>query len=605
MIKNFNLNNVKLENGLFNERAIINRNYLMELDSTCLLQNFYLEAGIILPGLQIINNPSEVKLHWGWESPNCQLRGHFLGHWLSAASYLIFQNNDLELKNKLDFIIDELEKCQQLNGGEWIGSIPEKYFKRLETDLYIWSPQYTMHKTLLGLLHAYQYANNKKALKILNNIAKWYTKWTNRVKKECPNVIHKGEEGGMLEVWATLYEITKDKKYLNLTECYYSPDLFTKLLNNEDPLTNVHCNATIPHIHGAAKLYEITKDKKWLSIVDKFWDCAVETRHYYCTGSMNAGEYWIPPKMQAQFRGDRNQEFCTVYNMVRLADYLYKFTGNKKYCDYIELNLYNGFLTQQNKNTGMPTYFLPMQAGSYKTWGSKTKDFWCCHGSMVQSQTLYPALCYYFDENDNIFINQYIPSTLDYKNKNDSILIKQTCGMKYTYDVSLFEEKTDGLMSRWLTNFTISTTSKKTINFRIPEWVKDKPVIKLNNKEISDIKITSGYFSISKKWDNDCISIFLPSKLYFAYTDDEENLAAIMDGPIVLAGLCDKDRGLSIKNKNDGPDSILIPHLEHIYTSYPWLQNNYTTKNQMENLVFKPLYEITDEQYTLYFTIKS
>ena len=78
--------------------------------------------------------------------------------------------------------------------------------------------------------------------------------------------------------------------------------------------------------------------------------------------------------------------------MVRVASYLFKWTGDKKYADYIERSLYNGFLAQQNAVTGMPTYFLPLAAGSKKKWGSKTHDFWCCHGTMVQAQALYPEL---------------------------------------------------------------------------------------------------------------------------------------------------------------------------------------------------------------------
>ena len=39
------------------------------------------------------------------------------------------------------------------------------------------------------------------------------------------------------------------------------------------------------------------------------------------------------------FLGERTQEFCTVYNMVRLADYLSCFTGAHEYLDYIENNL--------------------------------------------------------------------------------------------------------------------------------------------------------------------------------------------------------------------------------------------------------------------------
>ena len=85
MLKQFDKKDVTILSGLFRERMETNRKYLMELDSQCLLQNFYLEAGIAMPGLQAVGDPASAKLHWGWEAPICQLRGHFLGHWLSAA----------------------------------------------------------------------------------------------------------------------------------------------------------------------------------------------------------------------------------------------------------------------------------------------------------------------------------------------------------------------------------------------------------------------------------------------------------------------------------------------------------------------------------------
>lgn len=137
MLKQCDLKNVQLLPGLFQERAEINRAYLLELDSQCLLQNFYLEAGVIMPGLQVVDDPSTANLHWGWEAPTCQLRGHFLGHWMSAAAMLILTNQDRALKAKLEDIVDELARCQQLNGGQWIGPFPEKYFTFLEKNQYI------------------------------------------------------------------------------------------------------------------------------------------------------------------------------------------------------------------------------------------------------------------------------------------------------------------------------------------------------------------------------------------------------------------------------------------------------------------------------------
>ena len=63
MLDKVNRHNVSLLSGLFRERADLNRNYLFELDSTRLLQNFYLGAGIVMPGLQVANDPEGAKLH--------------------------------------------------------------------------------------------------------------------------------------------------------------------------------------------------------------------------------------------------------------------------------------------------------------------------------------------------------------------------------------------------------------------------------------------------------------------------------------------------------------------------------------------------------------
>lgn len=101
MLQPVNHHNVQVLPSIFKERMQINRSYLLELDSACLLQNFYLEAGIIIPGLQVVDDPASANLHWGWEAPTCQLRGHFLGHWLAAASSYIVSDNDQALKVKL------------------------------------------------------------------------------------------------------------------------------------------------------------------------------------------------------------------------------------------------------------------------------------------------------------------------------------------------------------------------------------------------------------------------------------------------------------------------------------------------------------------------
>lgn len=600
MLKPAEKGSVKILPGVFRERMDVNRQYLLELDANCLLQNFYLEAGIILPGLQVVDNPETANLHWGWEAPTCQLRGHFLGHWISAAAKLIAADGEPELRVKLDNIVSELARCQELNGGEWVGSIPEKYFTRLIKNQYIWSPQYVMHKTIVGLSDAYIYAGNTQALDILSHLSDWYITWTEKAAETNPHAVYAGEEAGMLEVWAQLYQLTKDEKYLTLAKRYADAGLFRKLKEGKDSLTNCHANASIPFTHGAAKMYEITGDSDWLEVIKLFWKAAVTDRGMFSTTGMNAGEFWVPPHMQGHFLGSSDQEFCTVYNMVRTASYLLKYTGEARYADYIERALYNGFLAQQNAQTGMPAYFLPLGAGSRKKWGTKTRDFWCCHGTMVQAQTLYPELVW-FTDGDKITAAQYIPSEFTAEMNGANVTVSQTTGMKYYNDQAFFDEKDDGQMSRWLLKFSVKCDKpvRFTLSLRVPEWAKGVE-LEVNGKNTA-APVKDGWLDITADWQNDSVQVFFPSELRAETLPDMPELMSVVDGPIVLAGITGSDCGIT------GADKLneqFMPQMEHTYGTFPWRQNSWRTRNQPQSVMFRPLYEVTDEEYTVYFTKK-
>ena len=47
-----------------------------------------------------------------------------------------------------------------------------------------------------------------------------------------------------------------------------------------------------------------------------------------------------------------------------------------------------------------------------------------------------------------------------------------------------------------------------------------------------------------------------------------------------------------------------MPQMEHTYGTFPWRQNSWRTRNQPQSVMFRPLYEIRDEEYTVYFTGK-
>jgi len=594
---------VKLLPSMFQHRFDLNRNYLVSLRTDRLLQNFYLEAGLTSYVFRATSHgapDSGDDWHWGWESPTCQLRGHFLGHWLSGAAKVYAATGDPELKGKADQIVSELGRCQKENGGEWIGSIPEKYLDWITTGKRVWAPHYTLHKTLMGLNDMVAFAGNEQALDILEKFARWFHRWTGQFSQEQMDDILDVETGGMLEAWTDLYGVTKKQEHLDLIERYERRRLFNRLLAGEDPLTNRHANTTIPEAHGAARAYEVTGDQHWRDITEAYWRCAVTDRGYFCTGSQTSGEIWTPPFEFAARLGDKNQEHCVVYNMIRLADFLFRWTGDVTYADYIERNIYNGILAQQHPDTGMIAYFLPLEPGARKIWGSPTNDFWCCHGSMVQAHTIHNAHVYYEDD-AGLAVCQYIPTELVWERDGVPVTVRQ---MVDTEACPPAAAAPDGAVHRPQREVVeLSVRAEQPVAFdlkvRLPWWLSDRATILVNGEPQ---KITNGpgnFITLSRTWQNDTLRLEFPKSLTTCPLPDRPDIVAFMDGPVVLAGLDEEDRTLF--GDKDHPSTILTPENEREWIFW---RHGYRTVNQAPNIRFVPLYEVRDGRYTVYFPVQ-
>jgi hypothetical protein len=599
---------VKLLPGLFQQRAALNRQYMLSLKTENLLQNFYLEAGLWSP------RSRSTEIHLGWEAPTCQLRGHFLGHWLSAAAMLAANTGDQEIKGKADFIISELARCQQENGGEWAGSIPEKYLDWVARGKRVWAPHYTLHKTLMGLWDMYAVGGNAQALDILIRWARWFYRWSGQFTREQMDDILDVETGGMLEVWANLYGLTGDAEHYALVQRYDRRRLFDPLIAGQDVLTNMHMNTTIPEVHGAARAWEVTGEDRWRKIVDAYWRLGVTERGYYITGGQTNGEVWSPPGQLSARLGFRTQEHCTVYNMMRLAEYLYRWTGEPSYADYWERNLWNGILAQQHPDTGMIAYFLPLHPGAVKTWGTPTEDFWCCHGSLVQAHTIYSNHIAYEDDR-GIVLAQWIPGEISWQ--VDGIPVK----IRLEADAQLQSHHRPNSNA-----YKIIVTCVQPVEFplrlRIPWWIAEKPEISVNGEFHSVGFSPSSCYEIRRTWKDDMIHIALPKKLTSIPLPDDPRLIGLMDGPVVLAGLnpgqpevngrvksgSEKEYrpnysidGLPIFGDAAHPESFLTPDNER---EWSYWRGDYRTFGQPANFRLIPLHEVRDEVYTVYFEIK-
>lgn len=589
------LSRVKLLPGLFQQRYDLNRQYVLSLKTANLLQNFYMEAGLWAPR----DDPGD-DIHWGWESPTCQLRGHFVGHWLSAAARMAASTGDLELKGKADHIVAELGRCQKENGGEWVFSIPPGYLDWIARGKSCWAPHYTIHKTLMGLVDMAAYAGSQQALDILEGAARWFHRWTGQFSRGQMDDILDTETGGMLEAWADLYGLTGRQKHLDLIYRYDRPRLFDRLLAGDDPLTNRHANTTIPEAHGAARAFEVTGDLRWRRIVEAYWKCAVTDRGYYATGSQTDGEIWTAPFELSARLSEKTQEHCVVYNMVRLAHYLLRWTGDVTYADYMERNLYNGTFAQQHAGTGMIDYFLALDAGAHKEWGTPTHDFWCCHGSLVQAHTTHNAYVYY-DDGEGLAVCQYIPTELRWEYSNVPVTVRQAFDPENSTSAPAQPDGAVRRPARWSVDLNVQCVQPVEfgLKLRIPWWIAGTPRVTVNGETVEVPAPASSFLTQRRTWTNDTVRIELPKALTTCPLPDRPDTVAFMDGPVVLAGLCGDERALH--GDAGRPETLLVPDHEREWSTWTgW----YRTAGQDRGIRFVPLYEVRDEQYTIYFPVR-
>ncbi|MDD5261720.1 MAG: glycoside hydrolase family 127 protein [Methylacidiphilales bacterium] len=589
---------VHLLPGLFQHRAQLTRNYVASLTNEGLLQNFELEAGL-RKMFHFHSDACFQKAHWGWESPTSELRGQFLGCWMMAAARFAQQTDDPIFKHKLETVIERLALCQKRNGGEWLSSFPEKFMRWLAEGTPPWVPHGVIHKTLLGLRESYLFCGNEEALEMSKKFVAWLHRWFTALDQATREMVLDVETCGMLEELARLYEITRDPAHLELARLYSRERFWKEFRPGADPLTNRHANTTIAEVHGAAAMYEVTGEQRWRDITEAYWKCAVTDRGTFCTGGQNSGEIWCPPHEFAARLGDKNQEHCTVYNMIRLADYLYRWTGESTYADYIEKNLYNGILAGQNGTTGMVTYYLPLAAGSKKKWGHPTRDFWCCHCSLVQIHSLLPSFIYYASDK-GIDIAQYIPSRVERNINGVKVEISQdwaiTRGGCAVDNATIAGERHRPKSWSILFKVKCDRPAEWSLCLRIPDWVAGPVLLRENAGETVLVPNARGFVELRRTWDHAEFTLILPRTITLSAIPDEPETVAFLEGPVVLAAITEEERRIEIDPAR--PEAFLVPENERQWGQW---NDTFRLKGQARGLRFKPLYDITDEAYAVYF----
>ncbi|MFS0726019.1 beta-L-arabinofuranosidase domain-containing protein [Paenibacillus sp. 1P07SE] len=614
---------VRVTDPALQARQARNTDYIMSLTNQNLLRSFYLEAGLwsysgdggTTTETSTVSDTPE-HWHWGWEAPTCELRGHIMGHWLSAAARIYARSGDPMVKTKADTIVSELARCQEAMGGRWLAAFSESAMHRLTKGKWVWAPHYTIHKLLMGLHEMHTLTGNEQALQIMKGMASWFHEWTGTLSSGQMDEVLDMETGGMLESWSDLYAVTGEASHRELIYRYDRRRFFDRLLAGEDVLTNKHANTQIPEILGAARAWEVTGDDRFRRIVETFWHCAVTERGYVATGAADDGELWMPPQQMAERMG-AGQEHCCTYNMMRLAHVLLRWTGEARYADYWERRFWNGTMAQQSAADGMVSYFLGVAPGSRKKWGTRTRHFWCCHGTLMQAHAAYDEQICLQDE-EGIVLSQWLSADSELRMPH-GVTVRLSLQQDGQHGVKPADGWSVGGM-RQITKLDIPAIpahrpdrmiyklklaanhpAEFRLKLRIPWWVAGQPVLSIDGEAVDATVGADSYIRLYRRWEQEHeLRIELPKRLAMERLPGSEARYAILDGPLVLAGLTEEDRALY--GDPELPETLLIADRERHHSW--WRTGSYRTLDQEVGLRFVPLMDVDDQPYGVYYRVE-
>ncbi|KAF3452568.1 hypothetical protein FNV43_RR03001 [Rhamnella rubrinervis] len=562
-LKEVPLHDVRLNpTSPFGRAQQTNLEYLLMLDVDSLLWSFRKTAGLPTPGTP----------YAGWESPDTELRGHFVGHYLSASAQMWASTHNDTLKDKMFAIVSSLSVCQEKLGNGYLSAFPSELFDRFEAIKPVWAPYYTIHKILAGLLDQYTLAGNAEAFKIMTGMVDYfYGRVQNVISKytiERHYLSLNEETGGMNDVLYKLYSITGNANHLLLAHLFDKPCFLGLLAVQADDISGFHANTHIPVVVGSQMRYEVTGDPLYREIGTFFMDI-VNSSHSYATGGTSVSEFWSDPKRLASTLQAENEESCTTYNMLKVSRHLFRWTKETAYADYYERALTNGVLSiQRGTEPGVMIYMLPLARGSskarsYHGWGKPFESFWCCYGTGIESFSKLGDSIYFEEEGSipGLYIIQYVSSSLIWR--SGQIVLDQKVDPITSWDPYL---RVNLIIS------SVKDTGKSSsLNLRMPIWTQISGATAALNAKSLPLPASGSFLSVTTKWSSgDTLSLLLPINLRTEPIQDDRpeyaSLQAILYGPYLLAAYTTGDWDIKTGSANSPSDWITpIPAL---YNSY-------------------------------------
>jgi uncharacterized protein len=312
----FDFGQVRLTAGRFMDNQTRTLNYLRFVDVDRLLYVFRANHRLSTNG---------AAANGGWDAPTFPFRSHTQGHFLTAWAQAHAVLGDTTCRDKADYMVAELAKCQANNAAAgfttgYLSGFPESDFAALEARTLSNGnvPYYCIHKTLAGLLDVWRYTGNDEARSVLLALAGWVDTRTARLSSSRMQAMLGTEFGGMNEVLADIHQQTGDTRWLTAAQRFDHTAVFTALAANSDQLNGLHANTQVPKWIGAAREYKATGTTRYRGIATNAWNITTRA-HTYAIGGNSQAEHFRAPNAIAGYLNNDTCEHCNSYNMLKLT----------------------------------------------------------------------------------------------------------------------------------------------------------------------------------------------------------------------------------------------------------------------------------------------
>ena len=604
----FPLGDITLLDGPLKHARDLNVENLMKYDCDRMLAPYRKEAGL---------TPRK-PTYPNWDG----LDGHVGGHYLSALA-INAATGSKECQERMEYMIGELKLCAEANdkrGEVWaknyVGGFPQSEklwstFRKGDFGKYFgsWAPFYNLHKMYAGLRDAWLYCGNEDARQLFLKFCDWAVDITSELTDEQMERMLGNEHGGMDEVLADAYAMTKDKRYLDCARRFAHRQLLTPMENRQDCLDNMHANMQIPKVIGFQRIAELDGDASWHEASQYFWELVTQQRSL-AIGGNSRREHFPTKETCIDYVNDIDgPESCNTYNMLKLTEFLNRANPKAEYGDFYERAMFNHILSTQHPEHGGYVYFTSARPRHYRNYSAPNMAMWCCVGTGMENHGKYGQWTWTRRKgakaaDDVLYVNLFVASELNWRERG--ITLRQETAFPYGETSEIAVTKGKGAF---------------TMKIRKPAWCNDFKVKGVGFD--AQAHEEDGFVCISRKWKKgDRIAISMPMHGSVERMPNVPQYVAIMYGPIVLGMKTGTEdmRSLIADDSRFGQYAggrklpldkapILLPKevndIARDLRPVAGKPLHFTLATRMENAIpggeLQPFFEIHDSRYMMYW----